>query len=116
MNNPSRFDTSVNLRAIDVEPPIADEVLLVEDSPVGAEEAVLGKSAPTIIPAYVERLALCLRVGVVAFTKGELQNVCWDQEVGCKDTLDVALADKTGVGRLGEYWVINACCPRNGFR
>ena len=84
MNHPSRLASTVYLRAVHVEPPVADEVLLVEDSPVGAEEAVLGEPAPTIVPAYVERLALCLRVGVVAFTKGELQNVCWDREVGCK--------------------------------
>ena len=58
------------LGAVDVEPPVADEVLLVEDGSIGAEEAVLGKSASTIVPADVERLALCLRVGVVAFSKG----------------------------------------------
>ena len=72
MNNPSRLATSVYLGAVHIEPPVANEVLLVEDSPVGAEEAVLGESSPTVISAYVERLALCLRVGVVAFTKGEL--------------------------------------------
>ena len=33
-----------------------------------------------------------------------------------KCTLDVALADKTGLGRLGEDRVINACCPRDWFR
>ena len=32
------------------------------------------------------------------------------------NTLDVALADKTGVWGLGEYWVINPCCPGNGLR
>ena len=31
----------VDLRAVDVEPPVADEVLLVEQGPVGAQEAVL---------------------------------------------------------------------------
>ena len=31
-----------NLTAVDIEPPVADEVLLVEESPVGAEEAVPG--------------------------------------------------------------------------
>ena len=84
-NDPSRLATAVYLRAVHIEPPVADEVLLVEDGPVGAEEAVLGESAPTIVPAYVERLALRLRVGVVAFTKGECANVCWDREVGCKN-------------------------------
>ena len=68
--------------AVEVEPPVADEVVLVEESPVGAEEAVLGESTATIIAAYVERLALRLRIGVVAFTK--CANVCWDREVGCK--------------------------------
>ena len=33
-----------------------------------------------------------------------------------KCTLDVALADKTGLGRLGEDRVINACCSRDWFR
>ena len=31
----------VDLGAVDVEPPVADEVLLVEQGPVGAQEAVL---------------------------------------------------------------------------
>ena len=82
MNNPGRLAASVYLRAVHIEPPVADEVLLVEDRPVGAEEAVLGESTATIIAAYVERLALGLRIGVVAFTK--CANVCWDREVGCK--------------------------------
>ena len=72
MNNPSRLASTVYLRAVHIEPPVTNEVLLVEDSPIGAEEAVLGESSPSIISAYVERLALCLRVGVVAFTNGEL--------------------------------------------
>ena len=58
-----------SLVTVDIEPPVTDEVLLVEQSSIGAEEAVLGKSASTIVPADVERLALCLRVGVVAFSK-----------------------------------------------
>ena len=33
-----------------------------------------------------------------------------------KCTLDVALADKTGLGRLGEDRVINARCPRDWLR
>ena len=70
INHPRWLATIAHLWTVDVEPPVADEVLLVEDGSIGAEEAVLGKSASTIVPADVERLALCLRVGVVAFSKG----------------------------------------------
>ena len=51
--------------AVEVEPPVADEVVLVEEGPVGAEEAVLGEPTGAIGRADVERLALSLRVRVV---------------------------------------------------
>ena len=51
--------------AVKVEPPVADEVVLVQDCSVGAEEAVLGEPTGAIGCADVERLALSLRVRVV---------------------------------------------------
>merc|ERR1740123_2057429 len=51
--------------AVKVEPPVADEVVLVEEGSVGAEEAVLGEPTGAIRRADVERLALSLRVRVV---------------------------------------------------
>jgi hypothetical protein len=46
--------------------PIADEVVLVEDGAVGAEERPLGPRAVAILGAHVEHLALGLGIGVVA--------------------------------------------------
>ena len=57
------------LRAIEVEPPIADEVVLVEDGSVGAEERVLGEAALTVGGANVEHLALSLGIGVITCGK-----------------------------------------------
>ena len=51
--------------AVKVEPPVADEVVLVEEGSVGAEEAVLGEPTSAIGRADVESLALSLRVRVV---------------------------------------------------
>ena len=51
--------------AVKVEPPVADEVVLVQDCSVGAEEAVLGEPTGAVGRADVERLALSLRVRVV---------------------------------------------------
>ena len=51
--------------AVKVEPPVADEVVLVQEGSVGAEEAVLGEPTSAIGRADVESLALSLRVRVV---------------------------------------------------
>ena len=56
---------ALGLGAVEVEPPVADEVVLVQESSVGAEEAVLGEPTSTIGRADVESLALSLRVRVV---------------------------------------------------
>ena len=53
------------MRAVDVEPVLADKVGLVEQCAVGAEEAVLGKPAVAIGGAHVESLALSFGVRVV---------------------------------------------------
>ena len=42
-----------NLTAVDVEPPVADEVLLVEERAVGTEEAVLQQAALAVTGTHV---------------------------------------------------------------
>ena len=37
------------LRAVHVEPPVADEVLLVEQGPIGAEERILDQTASSVV-------------------------------------------------------------------
>ena len=75
-----------HLRAVHVEPPVTDEVLLVEEGAVGAEEAVLDEVGVAEVGADVEGLALGLGVGVVA--------------------LDVAVAGEGGVGGAGVDGVV----------
>ena len=55
----------LRLRAVKVEPPVADEVLLVEDGAVRAEEGLRALAAQTVGDAHVEDLAVGRRVGVV---------------------------------------------------
>jgi len=57
---------TLGLGAVKVEPPVADEVVLVEDGAVGAEEAILGEAALSVSGANVENLALSLGIGVVS--------------------------------------------------
>ena len=52
-------------RAVDIEPPVADEVLLVEEGSVGAEERVLEEAAVAVVGAHVEGLTVGLSVGVI---------------------------------------------------
>ena len=47
--------------------PVADEVALVEDGAVGAEEAVLGEAAGAVGCAHVESLALGVSISVVTY-------------------------------------------------
>jgi len=49
---------TLGLGAIEVEPPVADEVVLVEDGAVGAEEGVLGETALTVACTDVEDLVM----------------------------------------------------------
>jgi len=53
-------------RAVEVEPPIADEVVLVEDGSVGAEEGLLAQTTVAISSADVEGLAFGIGVSVVS--------------------------------------------------
>ena len=61
-------------RAVEVEPPVADEVLLVEDGAVGAEEGLRAQAAKAVGDAHVEDLAVGRRVRVVTCNIGESVN------------------------------------------
>ena len=52
---------------VKVEPPVTDEVVLVEDGAIGTEEAVLGQTTLAISGTDVEHLALSLGVSIVAW-------------------------------------------------
>ena len=54
---------------VNIEPPVTDEVLLVEQSPIGTEEAVLGQSSCSVTGADVEGLTVSLWVSIVASVK-----------------------------------------------
>ena len=61
------------LSTIKVEPPITDKVVLVENSSVGAEERVFGKTSLTVSSTDVEHLALSLGISVVSYIRTRLQ-------------------------------------------
>jgi len=56
---------TLSKRAVNVEPPVADEVVLVEDGSIGTEEAVLGEAALPIAGTDVESLALGFSISIV---------------------------------------------------
>ena len=60
-----------HLRAVHVEPPVADEVLLVEQGAVGAEEAVLEQRAAAVRSADVESLTVGISVRIVPWRERE---------------------------------------------
>ena len=51
--------------AVNVEPPVADEVLLLEQSSFGARHRLLGEAAFVVVGADVKNLAPCLWVPIV---------------------------------------------------
>merc|ERR1719458_192253 len=77
--------------AVNVVPPVTDEVLLIEDGSVGAEECC----GATVLLAHIERLAVgrCVRV----------------------DTGQVLLLPtiKTSLRHFCEHWVVCSCFSRN---
>merc|ERR1719397_765519 len=87
---------TLGLGTVKVEPPVADEVVLVEDGSVGAEEAVLGEATSAIGRANVEDLALRLGVGIVS-------------------SVNLSVTGKARLGDLGIDWVIFSGDSRNGF-
>ena len=52
--------------AVNVEPPVADEIVLVKDGAVGAEEAVLGETTLSVTCTDVEGLTLGFNVSIVS--------------------------------------------------
>ena len=80
--------------AVNIEPPVADKVLLVEQGAVGAEEAVLGEAAIAVTAADMEGLALSLGVSVIS-------------------TLGLAVTEERGVRNLGEDGIIVSGDSRN---
>ena len=56
---------------VKVEPPITNEVSLVEDGTVGAQEGVLGKASGAIGGADMESLTFGLGISVVSLNKGK---------------------------------------------
>jgi len=87
---------TLGLGAVEVEPPVADEVVLVEEGSVGAEEGVLGEPALSVGGANVEDLALGLGVGVVS-------------------SVNLSVAGESGLGGLGVDWVVFAGHAGNGL-
>ena len=51
---------------VNIEPPVTDEVLLVEQGTIGTEEAVLGQPSLTISGTNVEWLAVSLNISIIA--------------------------------------------------
>ena len=76
------------LRTVHIEPPVTDEVLLVEQSTIGTEKTVLGQSTISKVGTNVERLTVCLWISVVA--------------------LDLTVTDETGVRGEGKYGIVLA--------
>ncbi len=56
---------------VKVEPPVADEVSLVENGAIGAEEGVLGKAALTISSADMESLAFGLGISIISLNNAK---------------------------------------------
>ena len=70
------FSVPIYLRAVHIEPPVTDEVLLVEESPIRTEEAVLGQVIATKISTNMKSLALCLWVSIVTLYEAITQETC----------------------------------------
>merc|ERR1712123_268158 len=81
--------------AVEVEPPVTDKVVLVEEGSVGTEEAVLGETTGSISSADVESLAFSLRVSVVT-------------------SINLSITGKTRFRDFSVDWVIFAGDARNG--
>ena len=82
------------LRAVNIEPPITDEILLVEESSIRTQKAVLGQVITTKICTNMKSLALSFWISIV--------------------TLYVAITDETGFWGCGVYRVIFTRGARDG--
>jgi hypothetical protein len=87
---------TLGLGTVEVEPPVADEVVLVEDGSVGTEEAVLGQTTGSVSGADVEDLALSLGVSVVT-------------------SVNLAVTRESRLGNLGVDGIVLSGHPGDGF-
>ena len=74
------------LRAVHIEPPITDEILLIKQSTIRTEETVLSEVFPAKVGTDVKGLALCFWISVV--------------------TLYVAITEETAIRRSGVDGII----------
>jgi len=72
--------------AVNIKPPVTDEVLLVEEGTVGAEEAVLGEAIIAVVSTDVEGLAVSIGVSIV--------------------TLNLSIAKEGSLRRFSKDWVV----------
>jgi hypothetical protein len=86
---------SFGFGAVKVEPPVTDEVVLVEDGAIGTEEAVLGQTSLAISGTDVEHLALGLGVSVVS-------------------SINLSLATESRLRHLGKDGIVLSGDSRNG--
>ena len=70
---PSRHHKYLNLRAVHIKPPVTDEILLVEESTIRTQEAVLGQITSTKVSTNVEGLTLSFWVSIVSLYKAITQ-------------------------------------------
>ena len=82
------------LRTVHIEPPVTDEVLLVEKCSIRTEKAVLGQVFTTKISTNMKSLALSLRVSIISLYE--------------------AITQETSVRRAGIYGIVFTRGPRDG--
>ena len=63
--------TSFYQTTINIEPPVTDEVLLIEDAAIGTEERVFKQATHSIIGADVETLTVRLLVTIITLQNND---------------------------------------------
>ena len=111
-------DGVVRLRqgAVHVEPPVTDEVLLVEQSPIGAEETVLGQTTVSEVGTNVEWLAVSLWVSVVTliyYIENQLLSQQWTVKVVWLMTMANRTSRDSNRTFLSYRWVTVWVWPAN---
>ena len=97
-----------SLRAVKVKPPITNEVVLVEDGAIRAEEGIFGKATFAIVSTDVEDLALGLGISIITFeqSKGLIFSQCQinflkkNQSV-ILTSINLSVANESRLGNLG---------------
>jgi len=88
---------TLSLSTVKVKPPITDEVCLVKDGSIGAQERIFRKTTLAISCAHMESLAFSLSISIVS-------------------TLNLSFTAKSGFGNFGQDGVIFTRGTRNGFK